>query len=66
MVEFFLWLSLILRVCIRLAPYILGVVGATLIIHYIRPGIPSGYGPLLFIVIAIGLICGLKNNDSGE
>ncbi len=66
MVEFFLWLSLILRICIRLAPYILGLVGAMVVIFFVGPGIPSGYTLLLFAAIATGLIAGLKNHISGE
>jgi len=66
MVEFFLWLSLILRVCIRLAPYVLGVVGAMVVIRFAGPGIPSGYAPLLFAAIAVGLIVGLKSHISDE
>ena len=60
MIEFFLWLLLIYRVCLKLAPYVLGLAGAAVLARYISPGIPPKYIAGLFVMTAIGLIAGLK------
>jgi len=65
MIEFFLWLLLIYRVCLKLAPYVLGLTGAAVLACYISPGIPSKYVVGLFAMTAIGLIAGLKGVLSG-
>lgn len=64
--EFLLWLLLLLRIFLNLAPYILGVVGGFVVVHFAGPYIPSGYAPLVFLPVAIGLGYGLKSVLSGK
>lgn len=66
MLELFLWLLLIYRVCLKLVPYILGLAGAAVIVYYISPGIPPKYVSVLFAAAAIVLICGLKSTLSDK
>jgi hypothetical protein len=64
MIELFLWLLLICRVCWKLVPYILGLAGAAVMVRYISPGIPAKYVAVLFVTASIGLISGLKDTLS--
>ncbi len=63
--EILLWLALILRLLYRALPYVLGVLGALLVVGFGAAYIPGGYVLPLFAAIACGLACGLKNTFSG-
>ncbi len=58
--EFLLWLVLILRVLYRALPYIVGLVGAALVVGFGVSYIPGGYVLPVFVALACGLACGLK------
>lgn len=64
--EILLWLLLLLRIFLSLAPYILGVVGGFVVVHFAGPYIPSGYAPFVFLPVAAGLSYGLKILLSGK
>ena len=64
--EILLWLALVFRILLSLAPYILGAAGGFVVIHFARPYIPSGYAPFIFLPVAAGLSYGLKSLLSGK
>ena len=64
--EILLWLLLLARFFLRLAPYILGVAGGLVVIHFAGPYIPSGYAPFVFLPVAAGLSYGLRSLLSGK
>ena len=63
----FLWLVLTFRILQKSLPYILGLLGASLIIGYIHPSaLPGGIVVPLFLAIACGLSWGIKSSLSGH
>jgi hypothetical protein len=59
--EFLLWLALILRLLYRALPYLLGILGALLVVGFGAAYIPTWYVLPLFFAVACGLACGFKN-----
>ena len=62
-----LWLVLIFRLLRWAMPYLLGILGACLILGRIHPSaLPRGFALPLFLTITCGLVYGLKSMSSNR
>jgi hypothetical protein len=66
MLEILLWLLLIWHICLKSAPYVLGLIVAVIVVHHAIPGIPTGHIAAVFVVVAVGTTYGLKDALSGK